>query len=263
MSIALINDIKYPITQLNSERIQKLRDDARSSLAHTGVFILPNFLTPTATQSIVSEANKLLPQAHHMESVSSVYTSYQSKDQSSLSDTLQMLMRTSLHAIAYDQFLESSFLKELYEWEQLMNFIAIILGKDQIYRYKDELGALNLSIMYPGDELAWHFDEVDFAVSISLQSSESGGEFECAPLIRSGDGEEYNSIADILLDKSEQVTTVPMISGTLMLFEGRSSLHRVTRVTGSTPRIVALLGYDTKPNTVTSKQLRMARYGRS
>ena len=61
----------------------------------------------------------------------------------------------------------------------------------------------------------------------------------------------------------ELVTTVPMTPGTLMLFEGRWSLHRVTPVVGPTPRHVALFGYDTKPGTMSSELLKQIRYGRS
>jgi hypothetical protein len=60
----------------------------------------------------------------------------------------------------------------------------------------------------------------------------------------------------------ELVTTVPMMPGTLMLFEGRWSLHRVTPVVGSTPRHVALFGYDTQAGTMSSDLLKQIRYGR-
>jgi hypothetical protein len=45
--------------------------------------------------------------------------------------------------------------------------------------------------------------------------------------------------------------------------EGRRSLHRVTPIAGSTPRLVALLAYDTKPGTCSSELLRLVRYGRA
>ena len=53
-----------------------------------------------------------------------------------------------------------------------------------------------------------------------------------------------------------------MTPGTLLLFEGRYSLHRVTPVGGETARLVALLAYDTKPGTTSSDLLRLVRYGR-
>ena len=47
-----------------------------------------------------------------------------------------------------------------------------------------------------------------------------------------------------------------------MLFNGRWSMHRVTAIEGERARYVALLAYDTKPNTDSSETLKMSRYGR-
>ena len=122
---------------------------------------------------------------------------------------------------------------------------------------------MNLAVMVEGDELGWHYDQTDFVVSLALQSSERGGEFENVQQLRADDDERYDVVADVLADKApDRVTTVPMTPGTLMLFEGRWSLHRVTPVQGPTPRYVALFGYDTKPGTMSSDLLRRIRYGR-
>jgi hypothetical protein len=53
-----------------------------------------------------------------------------------------------------------------------------------------------------------------------------------------------------------------MRPGTLMLFEGRHSMHRVTPVIGDVPRQVALLAYDTRPGTDSTDLLKLVRYGR-
>ena len=54
-----------------------------------------------------------------------------------------------------------------------------------------------------------------------------------------------------------------MQPGTVLVFEGRHSLHRVSPLGGDTSRLVALLGYDTKPDTMSSELLKMVRYGRT
>ena len=69
-------------------------------------------------------------------------------------------------------------------------------------------------------------------------------------------------MARVLGDDWPGVVTVPMTPGTLMLFEGRHSIHRVTPIEGSTPRYVGLFGYDRKPGTCSSELLREIRYGR-
>ena len=53
-----------------------------------------------------------------------------------------------------------------------------------------------------------------------------------------------------------------MTPGTLLVFAGRHSLHRVSPISGPTSRLVALLGYDTKPGTMSSDLLKEVRYGR-
>ena len=88
--------------------------------------------------------------------------------------------------------------------------------------------------MCDGDELHWHFDQTDFVVSIALQSSESGGDFECVPLIRSADDENYDAVARGARGRRRRARRhVPMKPGTLMLFEGRHSMHRVSPIRGA------------------------------
>ena len=81
--------------------------------------------------------------------------------------------------------------------------------------------------------------------------------------MRSSDDECYDEVARVLAgDASELIETIPMMPGTLMIFEGRYSLHRVTPIRGDTPRHVALLAYDTKPGTDSTELLKLVRYGR-
>jgi hypothetical protein len=54
-----------------------------------------------------------------------------------------------------------------------------------------------------------------------------------------------------------------MRPGTLLIFEGRYSMHRVSSIAGTRWRHVGLLAYDTKPGTMGSDLLRSDRYGRT
>jgi hypothetical protein len=71
-------------------------------------------------------------------------------------------------------------------------------------------------------------------------------------------------MADVLAERHDPstVASVPMRAGTLMVFEGRYSMHRVTPIHGRVPRDVALLAHDTKPDTDSSELLELVRYGR-
>ena len=72
-----------------------------------------------------------------------------------------------------------------------------------------------------------------------------------------------NSRRDIWIEVRGGIVTLAMTPGTLLIFEGRHSLHRVSPLTGSRLRHVGLLAYDTKPGTMGSDLLRMDRYGRT
>ncbi|HEV3452204.1 MAG TPA: hypothetical protein VG869_13525, partial [Acidimicrobiia bacterium] len=133
----------------------------------------------------------------------------------------------------------------------------------RLYPYADRLGALNLAVMEAGDELAWHFDQTDFVVSLALVPARSGGDFEYAPRIREPDDEHYDRVARVLQGDGTAVRRLPMTPGTLLLFEGRFSLHRVAPIEGDRARLVALLAYDTEPGTTSSELLRLVRYGRA
>jgi len=85
-----------------------------------------------------------------------------------------------------------------------------------------------------------------FRVSLAIQSADRGGDFEVAPRIRSSDDERYAEVARVLDGDSTGVVTLAMSPGTLLIFEGRHSLHRVSPIHGRRLRHVGLLAYDTR-----------------
>jgi len=91
----------------------------------------------------------------------------------------------------------------------------------------------------------------------------TGGDFEVVPRVRQADDERYDDVAAVLDGDRTRVEVLPMTPGTLLVFEGRHSLHRVSPVQGSRLRHVGLLAYDTSPGTVGSELLRTDRYGRN
>ena len=163
----------------------------------------------------------------------------------------------------YDLIPRSSPLRRLYEWDPLTDLVSAVLGRGPLHRYSDPFGALNLAVMGEGDELQWHFDQTDFVVSLAIQTAGEGGNFEVAPLIRSAGDERYGDVAAVLEGNTAGVRTIAMNPGTLLVFEGRNSLHRVSPISGTRLRHVGLLAYDTKPGTTGSELLRMSRYGRT
>jgi len=259
---AFVDLATYPILDLESPAARALIGRCRTQLAATGAAELPGFLRPESTERMAKESDALVGAGHFAETRATVYLEIPEPGLPEGHPRGRVGGRSAVEAIAYDLVPPSHALRQLFEWDGLMRFVAAALGKERLHRYADPLGALNVAAMKAGDELQWHFDQTDFVVSIALRDAERGGDFEYAPRIRSRDDERHDDVRRVLDGDRSLVRTIPMTPGTLLLFEGRDSLHRVTPIEGSVVRLVALLAYDTRPDTVSTPLLRRARYGR-
>lgn len=258
---ALVDLGRYPLLDRDHPARAALVARARGQLAASGACELPGFLTPEATRRMAAESVALIPRAHPSAGKSTPYLELpapgwpEHHPRSSWNPF-------SVSAVAWDLVPETDALHALYRWEPLVELVADCLGHPKLFRYADPLGCCNVAVMHAGDELEWHFDQTDFVVSLALQASRGGGEFRVAPRIRSRDDERYEAVQRVLDGDPGPVVRLPMRPGTLLLFEGRHSLHRVSPIEGDVPRLVALLAYDTEPGTCGSELLQKARYGR-
>jgi 2OG-Fe(II) oxygenase superfamily len=257
----IVNFEKYPIQNLKSPAGQALLSRCRQAITEHGASELPEFITPRAIAVLQSESAILQKNAYYKPVVGNAYL--KPGDPSlPIDHPLNMTEATNVGVIAYDQYPQDSLLRRIYEWNPLMEFIGEILNLPAIYRYGDPMGGLNLAVMRKEDYLRWHFDQTDFVTSLSIQSSESGGEFEYSPLIRSETNENFSEVKNILTGDRSKVINIKNQPGTLVLFKGRFSIHRVTKVTGSRPRWMGLFGFDSKPNICSTPHLLEMRYGR-
>lgn len=253
---------RYPFEDLNSKATQELVASCRAKLAENGACELPGFLTPAGLKTLIEESQLLAQGAYFNHVVGNAYL--EATDDSLPSDhPKRMTEPTSLGVIAYDQYPKTSLLRRIYEYEPLMYFIGAILELKQIYRYADPMGGLNLSVMKDGDYLRWHFDQTDFVTSLAVQTAEEGGEFEFVPMIRTAKDERFQEVRKVLLGSHPDVIKIANRPGTLLLFKGRYSIHRVTEIKGPVQRLMGLLAYDESPNVVSSDHLRKIRYGRT
>jgi hypothetical protein len=252
---------RYPLLDPASPAGREVVQSARQQLAAMGACELPDFLNAAGIEAVGADARALAPSGYRSTGYG---TAYLEVPDTALPDDhpRRYFGPYATGVIAYDMFPSGSPLRRLYEWDPLMEFMGAILQRQPLYRYADPLGALNLAVMVSGDELQWHFDQTDFVISLALQAAEQGGDFEVAPLIRSAGDERYPVVQRVLQGDRRDVVRLPMRPGTLLVFEGRNSLHRVSPIAGDTARLVALLAYDTKPGTTSTEVLRLARYGR-
>jgi hypothetical protein len=259
----IVDTTRYPIAELSDPHTRAVIDDARASLATRGVAALPGFLRDEAVRAIAADVEARRERAH-LEDVWG--TPYLGLPDESFPEghpqRTSVLSRTWV--LAYDLVPRDDPARRLYEWDGMTEFLGEVLERRPLHRMADPLGALNLTLMTDDHVQGWHYDSTDFVVSLAVQSSERGGEFECARDIRDAHDEHYDDVARVLHgDGADRVEVYPMTPGTLMVFMGRCSLHRVAPVQGDVPRIVALFGYDTKPDTNSSDLLKLVRYGRT
>ena len=258
----LVDQARYPVAELDQPAGRALVERCRSQLADVGACELPGFLTAGAVDALAAEAATLAPLAHRSRVEGTCYLDFPDESFPE-GHPRRVLGPNATGAVPYDRFPPESGIRALYEWDTLRAFVAACLDKARLYPYADPLGALNLAVMEAGDELAWHFDQTDFVVSLALVPATVGGDFEFAPRVRAADDEQYERVGRVLHGDEGPVRRLPMTPGTLLLFEGRYSLHRVTPIAGDRARLVALLAYDTKPGTTSSELLRLVRYGRA
>ena len=258
----LVDLATYPLLQPESAAYAAAVQAARTQLAAIGAAEVTGFLSPSGVKELLEDATALVERSHQSAGQATAYLEI--PDFSLPEDHPRLTWGSySLAAVAYDLMPHSSLLRQLYEWQPMTRFIADILDQGPLYPYADPFGALNLAVMAEEDELQWHFDQTDFVVSLAIQSADQGGEFEVVPRIRSRNDERYDAVGAVLNGATNSVVTLPMTPGTLLIFEGRHSLHRVSPISGSTLRLVGLLAYDTKPGTMGSDVLRQSRYGRT
>ena len=113
-------------------------------------------------------------------------------------------------------------------------------------------GRAQLHVLPPGDELGWHFDNAHFIVTLLLQAAEAGGVFEFAPMLRSEDDRNDAGVRALLAGDRSRVRTMSGEPGTLALFRGHWSPHRVTPVEGDRMRMNAVLSFARRPGSASA-----------
>jgi hypothetical protein len=239
---------RYPVLGPDAVEYGRVVAQGQAQLAALGAAELSGFVSPAGVAALVADAESLAPRAHRSGGRG---TAYLEIPDASLPHGHPRLTwgDYAVGAVAYDVIPRSSPLRQLYEWSPMTRLIADILDRGALFPYADPFGALNLAVMGEGDQLQWHFDQTDFVVSLAIQTGSVGGHFEVAPRVRRPGDECYEQVGAVLAGDRTSVVTLSMAPGTLLLFEGRHSLHRVSPISGSTLRHVGLLAYDTKPGT--------------
>jgi hypothetical protein len=277
---------RYPVGEPSSALLSEAIADARRSLAVTGCASFPGFFTAEATAAAASEAVSKAPDAFV---TNSVHNAWQLPDDDPAypSDHVRNLrMRTHVASIACDELALDGPLRRLYAYDPFVDFIRAVTSREALFRLADPLGACSINVFRTSWHHAWHFDESEYTTTLCLQQAEQGGDFEfTVPLRTSLSDLAIPAVAALISQRSEHkvllakgasgsmptvppvppVATAPFEPGTLQVFAGRYSLHRVTPIGEGTTRdrMVAVLCFATRPGVINSPSVQTMFWGRS
>ena len=258
----VIDLTRYPIDKLNSDQGVKLVNDCKLKLELDGMFNLDGFLTSWAVDKAISEAKPALNSSSFLHERE--HNIYFKKSIPELNENHPALNKclTSNFTICADQIKDSVLIK-LYEWPAFAEFLAAVMEKQKLFIMDDPLARLNIMAYKDGQALNWHFDRSEFTTTLLLQSPTKGGNFEYRTNLRTDDNPNYDGVANLLNNQDEQVKLLNLNAGTLNVFRGKNTAHRVTPVIGSKERIITVFSYFQSPGVQFSDEERIGFYGRA
>ena len=227
-----------------------------------GVLMLERFLTEQAIKDLAAEAEDRKELAYYTSAKHSVYlTPHQ--DNLPESHIQNRKVSSSKGCITTDQIPKTSGLRTIYDSGVFRKFVCNVVGVTELYEYADPLSSINVHYANEGQELNWHFDNSEFAISLLLQSPKGGGSFDYVKDLRYAETGDMNyDEVEAYVDGAREPISLYVDAGTLMLFRGRNSMHRVTPTIGNQTRILVVLAYNSEPGISLSEQARMTFYGR-
>jgi hypothetical protein len=259
----IINTAVYPVDSLSSADARTWIAQLRDRLDQDGSCTLPSFVTAPALTRMARQALSIAHLAYPGPTeVSPYFFNYQLGRGDDLPGThpLRHKGKRNLAQVAADLIPPEFLLNQLYRSDLMLDFLAAVTGKP-VYRNQDPYQSLNISVMNQGGCQQWHFDSGTMVTTLLLQEPEAGGIFEYAPAIRCEDDENFDAVQAVLDGNSDRVRQNRLKAGTLSLFRGHYSLHRVTEVEGSRQRVQAILGYSTRPGLIGKKESSILHYG--
>lgn len=257
----LIDLDRYPLDRPNSRDWVDLVKDCKMKLARDGLFNLPGFVHRDA---VAKAAGELIPVLEdNAFTHARRHNIYFKKEIEGLPAHHPVLaeFETSNRTICADQ-MDGAAVIRLYEWGPFAQFVAAVVGKSDLFTMEDPLARVNVMAYSEGQALNWHFDRSEFTTTLLLQAPRAGGEFEYDQDLRSDADANYDGVADLLEGRRTPVRMV-LEPGTLNIFKGKNTAHRVTPVMGDLDRIIAVFSYYERPGVQFTDEERIGFYGRA
>ena len=251
----------YPLDRPDSDDYAELVAVSKSEWRTTGSFDLPGLIREAAVAHAAAELRQPMASAAYRHRQQ--HNIYFTDDTDVIpGDIAEARLVTSHQTLTCDQ-MAGSIIRSVYECNPLRHFIRRVLDLRKLYRMADPMACLNVMAYADGDQLGWHFDRAKFAVTILLQEPIDGGQFEYRRGLRTADDPNYEGVRRVLADQDGEIRQTITSPGTMTVFSGFGSPHRVAPVIGEKERMMAVLSYMEEPDYAYGPEDRMRFYGRT
>jgi hypothetical protein len=252
---------RYPLDQPGTPAWLALVERCKVELARDGMFNLVDLMRPDAIAACLGEVKPVintLSFTHTRE-----HNIYFMKTIPGLAEDHPALTKTRTinHTVCADQIAHSIVMR-IYEWAPLIVFLGAAMQKQALYPMRDWLARANVMTYRDGEQLNWHFDRSEFTTTLLLQAPDEGGDFVYRSDLRSADDPNYEGVAKLLRGQDPEVKTMKVSPGTLNVFRGRNTAHKVSTVRGPRDRIIAVFTYYEKPGVMFTREEQLGFYGR-
>jgi len=252
---------RYPLHQPGTPAWNALVMAAKAELAETGMFNLPGFMKPAAQAAAVAElAPRFATEAFTHARKHNIYFRKEVPGLAADHPALTQF-ETINKTLCGDQIGGS--IKALYEWAPFATFLAATMDKPALYTMDDPLARVNTMCYGAGEGLNWHFDRSEFTTTLLLQAPEQGGAFEYRTDLRSDADQNYDGVARLLKGQDPALQSITLEPGTLNVFRGKNTAHRVTPVQGAKDRVIAVFSFFDRPGVRFTEEEQRGFYGRA
>jgi hypothetical protein len=258
----LIDLDTYPLDQPGSRAWDDLVQRCRADLARDGMFNLPGFIQAGALDGAVDD---LVPAfATDAFTHRRRHNIYFRKEVPGLAADHPALreVETVNRTICADRMGTAAIIR-LYDWDEFATFLAATMGKPRLHTMADPLARVNAMSYGTGEGLNWHFDRSEFTTTLLLQAPVAGGAFEYRTDLRSDDDPNYEGVARLLRGEDPELRSLTLTPGTLNVFRGKNTAHRVTPVEGDRARIIAVFSFYEREGVRFTEEEQLGFYGRA
>jgi hypothetical protein len=251
---------RYPIDQPDAPEFSALVYACRQEMQANGMFNLDGFVRPAAIAQAANEIRPLCDRAFTHQRRHNVY--FEDRVADLPVEHAALTKFETVNRTLCDDQLQGTLVHKIYEFEPLPAFLACVLQKPRLFLMSDPLARVNVMDYRRGETLNWHFDRCLFTTTLLIQAAEQGGEFEYRTNLRTETDPNYDGVGRLLRASDPNIRVNPLAAGTLNVFAGKNTLHRVSTVRGDRNRLVAVYSYYEYPGAMFSDAERIGFYGR-